>query len=264
MPRGKGFKGSKAQEIAVDVRLIKRILNKVQRGKFSIGDALEQLKELPYKDLGFAKIDSHRALRCGFPEVVFCQGKTPRQVVKIAQEIVKDESDLLATRASPETFQTLVKTFPEAEYNEVARTITIKRARRRGQKGLVLIITGGTLDIPVAEEARVTAELMGNKVQTLYDVGVAGIHRLLRHRKNLFQAHVIIVVAGMEGALAGVVAGLVNCPVIAVPTSVGYGASFKGIAPLLTMLNTCAAGVAVVNIDNGFGAGYVASLINRR
>lgn len=247
----------------MDVGLIKKILNKVQRGNYTIEEALEHLKGLPYKDIGFAKIDSHRALRCGFPEVIFCQGKTPRQVVEIAQEIVKDESDLLATRASPEIYETVSKRFPEAQYNEIARTITIKRTRRRQQEGLIMVITAGTLDIPVAEEARVTAELMGNKVKALYDVGVAGIHRLLKNRKDLSKANVIIVVAGMEGALAGVVGGLIDRPVIAVPTSVGYGASFSGIAPLLTMLNTCAAGVAVVNIDNGFGAGYVASLINR-
>lgn len=226
-------------------------------------EAIEHLKGLPYRDVGFAKVDSHRALRRGFPEVVFCQGKTPEQVVRIARELAKDESDILATRAGPEVYQAMAREFPKARYNEIARTITIKKKRRKVQKGLVLVITAGTLDIPVAEEARVTAELMGNKVEALYDVGVAGIHRLLRHRKKLAQANVIVVVAGMEGALPGVVSGLVSCPVIGVPTSVGYGASFGGVAPLLTMLNTCSEGVAVVNIDNGFGAGYMASLINK-
>ncbi len=227
-------------------------------------EAIEHLKDLPYKDVGFAKVDSHRALRRGFPEVIFCQGKTPEQVVTIAREIVRDETDLLATRAGPDIYQAMVKKFPKAQYNETAKTITITRkTRRKTQKGLILVITAGTLDIPVAEEARVTAELMGNKVETLYDAGVAGIHRLLRHRKLLSQANVIVVVAGMEGALPGVVSGLVDCPVIGVPTSVGYGASFGGISPLLTMLNTCSEGVAVVNIDNGFGAGYTASLINK-
>ncbi len=248
----------------MDIDLIKKILAKVQDGRYSMEEAIEHLKDLPYKDVGFAKVDSHRALRRGFPEVIFCQGKTPEQVVRIAQEIARDETDLLATRASPDIYQAMVKKFPKAQYNETARTITIiRKTRRKTQKGLILVITAGTLDIPVAEEARVTAELMGNKVETLYDAGVAGIHRLLKHRKLLSQANVIVVVAGMEGALPGVVSGLVDCPVIGVPTSVGYGASFGGISPLLTMLNTCSEGVAVVNIDNGFGAGYTASLINK-
>ncbi len=248
----------------MDINLIKKILAKVRDGRYSMEEAIEHLKDLPYKDVGFAKVDSHRALRRGFPEVIFCQGKTPEQVVRIAREIVRDETDLLATRAGPDIYQAMVKKFPKAQYNETARTITItKKTRRKTQKGLILVITAGTLDIPVAEEARVTAELMGNKVEALYDAGVAGIHRLLRHRKLLSQANVIVVVAGMEGALPGVVSGLVDCPVIGVPTSVGYGASFGGISPLLTMLNTCSEGVAVVNIDNGFGAGYTASLINK-
>jgi NCAIR mutase (PurE)-related protein len=247
----------------MDIKLIKKILSKVRDGRCSMEEAIEHLKDLPYKDVGFAKVDSHRALRRGFPEVIFCQGKTPEQVVRIAQEITRGESDLLATRARPEVYQAMVKKFPKAQYNETAKTITVKKTSRKAQKGLILVITGGTLDIPIAEEARVTAELMGNRVETLYDVGVAGIHRLLRHRKELSQANVIIVVAGMEGALPGVVSGLVDCPVIGVPTSVGYGASFGGISPLLTMLNTCSEGVSVVNIDNGFGAGYSASLINK-
>lgn len=247
----------------MDIDDLKDLLSKVQKGNISLEEALKRLRDLPYKDIGFARVDSHRALRCGFPEVIFCQGKTPQQVVAIARQMVRDKSDLLATRANQEIYQAMVGQFPEAKYHEQAGAITIKRSARRPQKGLILVVTAGTLDIPVAEEARVTAELMGNRVEALYDVGVAGIHRLLEHRRLLTQARAIIVVAGMEGALAGVVAGLVGCPVIAVPTSVGYGASFFGVAPLLTMLNTCAAGVSVVNIDNGFGAGYVASLINQ-
>ncbi len=247
----------------MDINLIKKILTKVRSGKYSLEEAIEHLKGLPYKDVGFAKVDSHRALRRGFPEVIFCQGKTPEQVVRIAQEIARDESDILATRASRGIYEAMVKKFPKAQYNEIAKTVTIKGTRRKVQRGLILVITAGTLDIPVAEEARVTAELMGNNVEALYDVGVAGIHRHLEHRKKLLQANVVIVVAGMEGALPGVVSGLIDCPVIGVPTSVGYGASFGGISPLLTMLNTCSEGVAVVNIDNGFGAGYMASLINK-
>ncbi len=242
--------------------LIKKILTKVQKGKCSLEEAIEHFKDLPYRDVGFAKVDSHRALRRGFPEVIFCQGKTSEQVVRIARELAKDQSDILATRATPEVYKAMVRKFPKAQYHEAARAITIKKTRRKTQSGLILIITAGTLDIPVAEEARVTAELMGNNVKTLYDAGVAGIHRLLSHRKELSQASVIVVVAGMEGALPGVVSGLVDCPVVGVPTSVGYGASFGGISALLTMLNTCAEGVTVVNIDNGFGAGYAAALIN--
>lgn len=247
----------------MDIGDLKDLLSRVQKGKVSLEEALRHLKDLPYKDIGFARVDSHRALRCGFPEVIFCQGKTPQQVVAIARQIIKGKGDLLATRADKKIYQAVLKEFPEARYHESARAITIKRSTRRPRKGLILVVTAGTSDIPVAEEARVAAELMGNRVEALYDVGVAGIHRLLGHRGLLTQARVIVVVAGMEGALAGVVAGLVSCPVVAVPTSVGYGASFFGIAPLLTMLNTCAAGVSVVNIDNGFGAGYVASLINQ-
>jgi NCAIR mutase (PurE)-related protein len=247
----------------MDIGDLKDLLSKVKKGTVSLEEALRHLRDLPYKDIGFARVDSHRALRCGFPEVIFCQGKTPQQVVDIARQLVRDKSDLLATRASQEIYQAMKGQFPDASYHEQARAITINRSARRPSKGLILVVSAGTLDIPVAEEARVTAELMGNKVEALYDVGVAGIHRLLKHGELLTKARTIIVVAGMEGALAGVVAGLVNCPVIAVPTSIGYGASLFGIAPLLTMLNTCAAGVSVVNIDNGFGAGYVASLINQ-
>lgn len=247
----------------MDTDVIKQLLEDYKAGAVSIHDVLGKIRELPYKDMGFAKVDSHRKIRCGFPEVIFCLGKTPGQVVKIVAHIVSGGNDMLATRASMEIYEAVSREFPNAVYHEQARTITIRTTRRKPHKGLILIITAGTSDIPVAEEARITAEIMGNNVQVLYDVGVAGIHRLMKSHGELLKANVIIVVAGMEGALASVVGGLVDCPVIGVPTSIGYGASFSGIAPLLSMLNSCAAGVSVVNIDNGFGAAYVASLINR-
>lgn len=227
-------------------------------------EALEQLRGLPYEDMGFAKIDSHRNIRCGFPEVIFCQGKTTDQIVQIVRRMLESNNNILATRAPREIYEAVREAEPTAEYNELARTITITKIRREPPEGgLILVVTGGTADIPVAEEAAVTAEIMGNRVDRLYDVGVAGLHRLLGNKDKLFEASVIIVVAGMEGALASVVGGLVDKPVIAVPTSVGYGASFNGLSALLTMLNSCASGVSVVNIDNGFGAGYCAALINR-
>jgi pyridinium-3,5-biscarboxylic acid mononucleotide synthase len=247
----------------MDIKVIKKLFEDYKAGQISINDVLEKIRELPYKDIGFAKVDSHRKIRCGFPEVIFCMGKTPSQVVKIAEHIVAGGNDMLATRANREIYEAISRKFPDAVYNELAKTITIRKTRKITQKGLILIVTAGTSDIPVAEEARVTAEIMGNNVKVLYDVGVAGIHRLMKNHVELMKANVIIVVAGMEGALASVVGGLVDCPVIGVPTSVGYGASFYGVAPLLSMLNSCASSVSVVNIDNGFGAGYVASLINR-
>jgi len=247
----------------MDIKVIKKLFEDYKVGQISINDVLEKIRELPYKDIGFAKVDSHRKIRCGFPEVIFCMGKTPSQVVKIAEHIVAGGNDMLATRANREIYEAISRKFPDAVYNEPAKTITIRKTRKITQKGLILIVTAGTSDIPVAEEARVTAEIMGNNVKVLYDVGVAGIHRLMKNHVELMKANVIIVVAGMEGALASVVGGLVDCPVIGVPTSVGYGASFYGVAPLLSMLNSCASSVSVVNIDNGFGAGYVASLINR-
>ena len=241
----------------------REILEAVRDGEIAVEDALLRLKQEPFCDLGFAKIDTHREIRCGFPEVVFCEGKTADQVVSIAERILESGGDLLATRADEVIFRAVQARWDEAVYHDPARAITIKRQRGAPPDGTILLITAGTADVPVAEEARVTAEMMDNKVKTLYDVGVAGIHRLLAHSEHIFSANVIIVVAGMEGALASVVGGLSDRPVIAVPTSVGYGASFGGIAPLLTMLNSCAAGVCVVNIDNGFGAGYIASLVNR-
>ena len=247
----------------MDIKVIKKLFEDYKVGQISINDVLEKIRELPYKDIGFAKVDSHRKIRCGFPEVIFCMGKTPSQVVKIAEHIVAGGNDMLATRANREIYEAISRKFPDAVYNEPAKTITIRKTRKITQKGLILIVTAGTSDIPVAEEARVTAEIMDNNVKVLYDVGVAGIHRLMKNHVELMKANVIIVVAGMEGALASVVGGLVDCPVIGVPTSIGYGASFYGVAPLLSMLNSCASSVSVVNIDNGFGAGYVASLINR-
>ncbi len=247
---------------------IRKLLKAVKEGSIGIDEALQRLRDFPFEEIGFATIDHHRAIRRGFPEVVLCQGKSPDQVVAIGRRIVEKGNILLATRVNQGTAEKLKGEFPEAEHNPVARTFVVypegKKDRVERGRGTVLVVSAGTSDIPVAEEAAVTAEVMGNHVERLFDVGVAGIHRLLSHREKLFSASVIIVVAGMEGALASVVSGLVDVPVIGVPTSVGYGASFGGISALLGMLNSCSAGVTVVNIDNGFGAGYAASLINRR
>jgi NCAIR mutase (PurE)-related protein len=238
----------------------------VRSKKLSPDEAVSRLRHLPFEDLGFAKVDHHRALRVGMPEVIFGQGKTPAQVASIFSRLAahNPKGNVLATRATPEQFEAVTAEVSKAEYRPLARTIVLKRDRKRYGKGIIAIVSAGTSDIPIAEEALVTAELMGNSVQHLYDVGVAGIHRLLAHRSVLAKAHVIIVCAGMEGALPSVVGGLVGVPVIAVPTSIGYGASFDGLAALLGMMNSCASNVSVVNIDNGFGAGYVASLINRK
>ncbi len=241
---------------------LREMLEAVRTGHLGIGDALRKMKSLPYENLGFACVDSHRHLRKGFPEVIFCEGKQTSQIIEIARKLVADAGNLLATRAGENVFTEFRETFPDARYNRMGRTITINNQPLPERPGLVLIVTAGTSDIPVAEEAKETASIMGNRVETLYDVGVAGIHRLLGRKDLLWRAEVIIVVAGMDGALPGVVAGLVDKPVVAVPTSIGYGASFSGLAPLLTMLNACASGVAVVNIDNGFGAGQLASVIN--
>ncbi len=248
----------------MDAHFLHNLLSQVQAGKVDVAAAAAQLAQASFTDLGFAKIDDHRAVRCGHPEVIFCQGKTVADVVGIASHIIDSGQNLLATRASQDMADAVRERYPDAEYHERARVIAHRTAAPPQADGVVVVVSAGTADIPVAEEARVTAEAMGNTVETVYDAGVAGIHRLLRHQDTLRRASVIVVVAGMEGALASVVGGLVATPVIAVPTSVGYGASFNGLAPLLTMLNSCAAGVAVVNIDNGFGAGYMASLINRR
>ena len=236
----------------------------VRSKKLSPDEAVQRLRHLPFEDLGFAKIDHHRALRQGMPEVIFSEGKTPAQVAKIFVKLAEHDGNILATRATEEQYKAVAAEVPKVEYRPLARAITLQRDRKRYGKGIIAVVSAGTSDIPVAEEAVVTAELMGNRVQHLYDVGVAGIHRLLAHRSVLAEARVIIVCAGMEGALPSVVGGLVGVPVIAVPTSIGYGAAFKGLAALLGMLNSCASNVSVVNIDNGFGAAYVASLINRK
>jgi len=247
----------------VDQQAILRLLDQVRKGTLSPDDAVGKLRHLPFEDLGFANIDHHRSLRAGFPEVVFGQGKTPAQVAAIFSRLARHEKNVLVTRASEKQFQAVRKKVRAAQYHPLARAITLERDRGKHGKGTIAVVSAGTSDIPVAEEAVVTAELMGNDVEHLYDVGVAGIHRLLHHRERLLGARVVIVCAGMEGALPSVVGGLVGVPVIAVPTSVGYGAAFGGIAALMGMMNSCASNVSVVNIDNGFGAGFVASLINR-
>lgn len=243
---------------------MEEVLRELRAGKVTVGEAMHALRDLPYEDIGFAKIDSHRDLRRGFPEVVLCLGKSPEQIVEIVRRMSETHDLVLATRASEEVHRRLkaALTTEPVRFHEAAKIVSVGKppAARRGS---VLVVTAGTSDIPVAEEAAVTAELMGSKVTRLYDVGVAGVHRVLDRRALLRKAKVIVVVAGMEGALPSVVAGLVEVPVIAVPTSVGYGASFDGMAALLGMMNSCAPGVAVVNIDNGFGAGYLANTMNR-
>jgi hypothetical protein len=234
----------------------------VAAGTTGVEDALEELRYLPYEDIGFAKIDHHRALRDYLPEVVLGEGKTPEQVVAVARKLVERSGRLLVTRIDDACFQAIRERIPDAVYHETARAATVNRQPPAPTPG-VAVLCAGTADLPVAEEAAVTAELMGHQAERVYDVGVAGIHRLLDHLPKLREARVLVVAAGMEGALPSVVSGLVAVPVIAVPTSTGYGASFQGLAPLLTMLNSCAPGVAVVNIDNGFGAGYLAAVINR-
>lgn len=243
---------------------LRAILEEVREGRISPDDALERLRSLPFEDLGFAKVDHHRALRRGFPEAVFGAGKTPAQVKAIVESITARGQNVLVTRASPDMFEVLGGLRPQAEYHEAARCLSVRVAPTIALGGRVAVACAGTSDVPVAEEAAVTAVFHGSEVDRIYDVGVAGLHRLLDRAPLIRAADVVIVAAGMEGALPSVVAGLVEAPVIAVPTSVGYGASFHGLAALLAMLNSCASGVAVVNIDNGFGAGYMASLILRR
>ena len=243
---------------------LKKILEDVKNNNLDIDDALKKLKDLPYEDLGYAHIDHHRNLRNGFPEVIYCKGKSDEHILGIIERMNKKSTNILGTRCRKKTFDKISKIYPNAEYEEVSQILKIKNEEIKEQgKGKILIITGGTSDIPVADEAYYTAKFFGNNVERLYDVGVAGIHRLLSHRNIIEEARVIVAVAGMEGALASVVGGLVDVPVIAVPTSVGYGANFDGLAPLLAMLNSCASGISVVNIDNGFGAGYLASTINK-
>ena len=248
----------------MDREALAELLESVRLGRINVQRAVERLRHLPFEDLGFAKVDHHRALRQGFPEVIMGEGKEAAGIAAIARAMKKRRVNVLITRLSAEKMVALRKRIKGLRYHAGARAATWvgKPIRARG-RGSILIVCAGTSDIPVAEEAALTAEMMGNRVERLFDVGVAGIHRLLENRERLFSASVLVVVAGMEGALPSVVAGLVDKPVIAVPTSVGYGASFQGIAALLGMLNSCAAGVTVVNIDNGFGAGFAASLINR-
>lgn len=241
---------------------LKELLEQVRNGTLCIDEAVDSLKELPYEDLGFAKIDHHRHLRNGFPEVIYCQGKSIEQVCTIFNRLAKHERTVLATRADETVYRAVAELFPAAQYHDLARCITLGQPMTPAKKGQVLVISAGTADLPVAEEAAVVATIMGNPVERLYDVGVAGIHRLLSNQHLMSKASVIIVVAGMEGALASVVGGLVDKPVVAVPTSVGYGAHFGGLAPLLAMLNSCASGIGVVNIDNGFGAATLANSIN--
>ncbi len=241
---------------------IEALLNEVHSGSTSVADALERLRNLPFEDLEFAKVDHHRALRTGMPEVIFAAGKTSAQVAAIFERMAKAGGNVLATRASQEMYAAVKAAEPRAEFHETARAITLKQTDAPAGRGTVAVVCAGTSDLPVAEEAAVTARLMGNTVELVADVGVAGLHRLLAQQQTLRTARVLVVCAGMEGALPTVVGGLVHAPVIAVPTSVGYGASLGGVAALLGMLNTCVPNVSVVNIDNGFGAACVASLIN--
>jgi pyridinium-3,5-biscarboxylic acid mononucleotide synthase len=245
---------------------LRAVLDQVRGGSLSVDVALHQLKESEMVDLGFAKVDLNRRQRCGFPEVIFCEGKTAAWVEGVVRRLVAANQDCLATRTSPEQAEHLAKVFPAAEQDRLARTFWLPAANKTPApiQGTVVVLTAGTSDLPVAQEAVVTARALGTEVKLIADVGVAGIHRLLRHREQFTGADAIVVVAGMDGALPSVVGGLVDCPVIAVPTSIGYGAAFHGVAPLLTMLNACSANVVVVNIDSGFKGGYVAALIARR
>ena len=248
----------------MDSEGVVKLLTEVRRGKVTVSQALARLRHLPFEDLGFAKVDHHRALRQGFPEVIMGQGKEPKEIAAIVRALRRRKANVLVTRLSAEKMALVKKLVSGLKYHAVAHAVTwVGKPIRITGKGTVLVVCAGTSDIPVAEEAALTAAMMGNRVEKLFDVGVAGIHRLLGNRQRLYAASVVIVIAGMEGALPSVVAGLIDKPVIAVPTSVGYGASFNGLAALLAMLNSCASGVTVVNIDNGFGAGFAASLINR-
>jgi len=250
----------------METEQLKKLLEQVKNGEISIDAAIEELRHLPFEDLGFAQIDHHRQIRRGFPEVIYCPGKTTEQIIKIFASLAEKGNNVLATRAEEHVFEALAETekFPKARYEELAKAIVLEQKKITPSKAVVPIITAGTADLPVAAEAKVTAEIMGQRTEVICDVGVAGLHRLFGHLPKLQKANVIIVVAGMEGALASVVGGLVSCPVIGVPTSIGTGASFGGLSALLTMLNSCAAGVVVVNIDNGFSAGVTATLINRK
>ncbi|MGA2434019.1 MAG: nickel pincer cofactor biosynthesis protein LarB [Bryobacteraceae bacterium] len=242
---------------------LRSLLESIRDGGIDVDAALDRLRHLPFEDLGFAKLDHHRALRHGMPEVIFAKGKTPEQVAEIAARLLERAPNVLITRADAATAAFVRERIPQAEYFPLSGAIRVWGDRTVRGKGKIAVVSAGTSDIPVAEEAQITAEAMGNTVETVFDIGVAGIHRLIGNRERFLDARVVVCCAGMEGALPSVVGGMVSCPVIAVPTSVGYGASFNGLAALLGMLNSCASNVTVVNIDNGFGAGYVASLINR-
>lgn len=246
----------------MDREKIRELLENVKAGKTGIDEALRVLKSFPYKDLGYAKIDTHRDLRRGFPEVILCRGKTIEHIEKIVENLSPETDFIMATKADKAAYEAIRKVKEDAVYYETAHIVLIGKARKKKSTKTILVITAGTSDIPIAEEAVVTAEIMGNAVDRVYDIGVAGVHRLFDNSEKLFDANVIVVVAGMEGALASIIGGMVDSPVIAVPTSVGYGSSFEGLAALLSMLNCCAPGVVTVNIDNGFGAGYFASFIN--
>ena len=245
-------------------RTLRELLSAVGSGDLNVDDAVERLRHLPFEPMGFANVDHHRSIRCGAGEVIFCPGKTPEQVAAIFEKLMQTGGNVLATRADQAAFEAVARRCPQAIYDLLSRTITLRQGEQAPAVGHVAVVAAGTSDLPVAEEARVTAELMGAKVTTHYDVGVAGLHRLLACREELTSARAIVVAAGMEGALASVVGGLVGAPVLAVPTSVGYGASFGGLAALLAMLNSCASNVSVVNIDNGFSGGYIAAMINRQ
>jgi NCAIR mutase (PurE)-related protein len=247
----------------MDSGQLRELFERVRSGEVAVDAAMERIRHLPFEDLGFAKVDHHRALRHGIPEVVFAKGKTSEQVVAITRSLLEVSSNVLVTRADRECAAVIGRDLPGGEYFPLSGAVRFWRDRKIEGKGNIAIVCAGTSDIPVAEEAQITAEVMGNSVVAIHDIGVAGFHRLIQNRERLLDARVVVVCAGMEGALPSAVGGMVSCPVIAVPTSVGYGASFHGLAALLGMLNSCASNVAVVNIDNGFGAGYVASLINR-
>ncbi len=243
---------------------LRELLSGVKNGSVDIDEALKSLKDLPYEDIGYANIDHHREIRTGYPEVIYCEGKNDDQIIGIIERMTQKNSNILGTRCRKETYNKVKQIYPNVEYEDTSKILKIQNHDiENNGKGKIVVITGGTSDIPVADEAYYTAEFLGNTVERIYDVGVAGIHRLLSKKHIIENARVIIAVAGMEGALPSVVGGLVDVPIIAVPTSVGYGANFGGLSSLLTMLNSCASGISVVNIDNGFGAGYLASMINK-
>ena len=250
----------------IQAEQLRRLLEKVQNSEIGVDDAVEKLRHLPFEDLGFACVDHHRQIRRGFPEVIFCPGKATEHIIKIFESLAAKGNNVLATRAAPDVFDALKETgkYPKARYEKLARAIVLEQKELPTSKTVLPIVTAGTADLPVATEAQVTAEIMGQRTELICDVGVAGLHRLFKHVPKLQNANIVVVVAGMEGALASVMGGLLSCPIIAVPTSVGYGSNFDGLSALLTMLNSCSSGVTAVNIDNGFGAAVAATLINRK